>query len=449
PGLEDGVGELHEDDVAASLPMDRFVADRYGLRLALYAEDLVRAQGAPRCAVGVRALTRVPQGTVVVPKAGARGAWARLPRPMEEQVIEAWRILPHAGTLIIQGLANPFPESARSFPGLIVLIGARPTDPTTGRVPLPEIPLPTAPEGAGSTGPREREYALGPLATEVADEVLEADWPRRPATVPVVPAVARKARERYLANRLGIAWSGLAEPGKPSPVEVLGSMATASLPAGGHARLLAAVHRLRAQETALYDIDVVTAEVAHEMLAEWLRVSAAQAFTHGTWLITSPAGERALDQRMRSRSASGGLYTLQARLLARATQRVGAENLRVLNIVEDIRLWRNRDGVMRYNPVPGRAEEGLIVLVRPELEEGGRRLVLVDARAARLKALERIRLPDVELPAARVTAARYHPVTSRSIAAPLGDDEAVLLSVPAPEGAGRVIVVKVRTQKVQ
>ena len=168
---------------------------RYGIELELFAEDLQRAAGAPRGAVGVRAVTREPSGSIVVPRANAQGAWQRIPRPMREQSVEAYRIVPHAGTLLVQGLGNPFPESAASYPGLILLIAMRPTNPETGRVatPDPGRPVPPGPVGAG--GIEEREYELGPLATEVIDEVLVAGWPKRPATIPVPrPRPARRAR---------------------------------------------------------------------------------------------------------------------------------------------------------------------------------------------------------------------------------------------------------------
>jgi hypothetical protein len=130
---------------------------------------------------------------------------------------------------------------------------------------------------------------------------------------------------------------------------------------------------------------------------------------------------------------------------------VAAKNLHALAIVEDLRFWRHTDGkTQRQIPVLGTAEEGIVVLVRPELDAGpgGARLVTVDAQAARLKALEALLLPDVEQPAATITVPRHHPVQRRQAAAPLGDGEALLLTLPSPEGTGRAIVVGVRVRRI-
>ena len=99
-------------------------------------------------------------------------------------------------------------------------------------------------------------------------------------------------------------------------------------------------------------------------------------------------------------------------------------------------------------PHCGTAEEGFVVLVRPELEVDGKRLVTVDAQAARLRALEPMRLPEVELEAATITVPRHHPPQRKLAAAPLGDAEALLLTMPAPEGAGRVVAVMVRVRRI-
>ncbi len=420
---------------------------RYGIDLDLFAEDLQRAEGAPRSALGVRAVTRRPSGSIVVPRPNAQGAWQRIPRPMAEQVIEAYRVVPHAGTLLVQGLGNPFPESAQTHPGLILLIAVRPTNPATGRVATPDPGRPVAPGMAPTNGIEEREYDLGPLATEVVDEVLVAGWPKRPATIPIAPAAARKARETWMSTQLGSAWARLAEPGTPSPVKVRGDVASAALTTEGHKLLEAAVQRMREADKALYEIDVVTAEVTEALQTEWLRQSAGTPFTPDTWMVAG-SGARALDALMRTQASQGGLYTLQSRLLARATQKVGARNLRTLSIVGDLRLWRGQSG-LRYIPVPGLAEEGIVVLVRPGLEVDGKRQVTIEANAARLSALEQIEMPNVEVAAAKVTIPQHFPRQSRNAAPRLGDDEALVLSLPAPEGAGRNVLVKVRVTKVQ
>lgn len=152
---------------------------------------------------------------------------------------------------------------------------------------------------------------------------------------------------------------------------------------------------------------------------------------------------------MRAPATGSRLYVLQSKLFARATQKVAATNLHTLTIVEDLRFWRHIDGTtQRLIPVLGTAEEGIAVLVRPELETEGKRLVTVDAQAARLRALEPMRLPEVEHEAATITVPRHHPRQRKLAAAPLGDDEALLLTMPAPEGAGRVVAVMVRVRRI-
>jgi len=422
---------------------------RYGLWLEIYAEDLAKAPGARRAAVGVRATTRVPQGSIVIRKQNAAGDLMRIPSPMAEQRLEVDRIIPHAGTLIVQGLSNPFPGSATSNPGLVLLFGVRPTAGRGTAAPTPDPPR----EGASVPGPgatEEREYDLGALADEVQDAVLDQDWPRRVASAPVPAATLRQAREAYLATSLGSAWSGLVPAGEASPVSVRGRMASARLTEERHAMLRRAVDAFRARETNLYQVEVLASETTDAGLAEWLELSAAQDYTPGTYLVTGPAGVQALAQRLRAPSGGSSLYVLQSNLLARATQKVAARNLHALTIVEDLRFWRHTDGTtQRQIPILGQAEEGIVVLVRPELETDGRRLVTVEAQVARLRALEPMLLPQVELEAAKITVPRHFPLQRRLGAAPLGDGEALLLTMPTPQGGGRVVVVMVRVIRVQ
>lgn len=423
---------------------------RYGVFLELFAEDLMNAEGARRAAVGVVARTRVPRGTVVVPRPTARLGYERIAQPMAEQRVEAVEILPHAGTMVVQGLSNPFPEVAAQWPGLLLVVAVRPADDGAGRTPMQD-PLRTteAPGSPPNGSTEEREYRLGPLATEVEDAVLVEGWPRRPLLEPVSPTAARRARERYLEVQLGATWSGIAEPGHTGPVAVEGEIATAALPPEAHARLKAAVDRLQAASTALYEVNVLTADVAEETASAWLGDADVVGFTPGTYLVTTAASERRLDERMRAEGMRGGLYAMSSRLLARATQKVAAHNLRALRIVQDLRFWRHKDGTLRYIPVAGIAEEGIAILVRPEMDDDGRRLVTIEALAARLRDLERLSLPDVEVDGGLITVARHHPVRSRRAAAPLGDEEAVVLTLPTPETSNRVILAKVTVRKLQ
>jgi hypothetical protein len=124
-------------------------------------------------------------------------------------------------------------------------------------------------------------------------------------------------------------------------------------------------------------------------------------------------------------------------------------NLRSHSFVRDLRVTRSADGRQRYRFLPGVAEEGLVLEVRPGLEEDGRTVVTARARAARLKAIESVRPEGVEQKAAAVQVPSYHPVSDRSTGSPLNDREALLLVLDVPAVKGRVIAVKITVKRVQ
>jgi tetratricopeptide (TPR) repeat protein len=421
---------------------------RYGLLLDVYAEDMPGFKDARRAAVSLEATTTHPLSSVVLPRERTDD-WQRLPKPMAAQTVGADQVLPHAGTLLLVGLANPFPESREAHPDLVVLLGVRAIEPggtAPGADPprAPVSPLPTAP---GDT--EERVYALSPLATEVRDEIVLEGWPQRPAAAPLPLQVVRAARENYLAERLGIDWGGLVQPGQPTPVRVEGERATARLKPESHQRLAGAVEWFRANEGTLFEVDVVAAEVEDGTLAAWLTVGAAQGFTPGTYHVTNPTAHAQLDQLMREAAGEGGMFAIQASLLARATQTILARNLHTYTIVENLHHYRMEDGRQRYVPVPGVTEEGIIVIARPELERDGRRRLIADARIARLRSIELVPLPGVEEDQARVQVPRHFPVGVRRAALDLADDHALLLTLPEPTGSGRVIVVKLQARRIR
>ncbi len=427
---------------------------RYGLWLDLYAEDRPMAAGAREAALGVYAATRVPQGTIVVPKPGSDAEWLRLPRPLAEQTMAAFRRIPHAGTLILHGLSNPYPPGNLTHPGLVVLLGVRPLEPSGRRSDVPDI-APTAVPGTGpltatGDGLEERDYDLGPLAFEVVDQVLDQAWPRRPASLPMPPAALRRARDAYLGTSLGQRWTEIAEPGAENPISVHGRIATARLMPSQHSIFEQAVTALRGQDTVLYQVDVVSAEVSDGTLAEWLRAANAQPFTKDGYHLTTPAEVQALEGPMRqSGTQTGGLFVVQARLLARATQKVAATNLHTLTIVEDLRVWLHTDGTQRQIPILGTAEEGLVVLVRPELEHGESRFVTAEVQAARLSNLESVLLPQVQQPAAKVSVPHHLPVQRKLAALDLTNEQGLLLTIPHPELPGRSVAVLIRVTRVQ
>ena len=90
-----------------------------------------------------------------------------------------------------------------------------------------------------------------------------------------------------------------------------------------------------------------------------------------------------------------------------------------------------------------------MVLVRPELGADGKRRVTVEAQAARLQALEALRLPEVEQAGATITVPRHFPVQRRQARSRSADGESLLLTLPSPEGSGRVILVSVRVRRIR
>jgi len=142
--------------------------------------------------------------------------------------------------------------------------------------------------------------------------------------------------------------------------------------------------------------------------------------------------------------AAGSRYGLQGRLLARATQRVAAKNLRVTTIVETPGLAARRRHAAT-DPVMGPAEEVSSCSCARISRPGGHASRHLQALAARLERLDRLRLPDLEREGATVTVPRHHPVASRSTGVSLGDEEAVLLALPVPEDPenGRILVCRV------
>jgi hypothetical protein len=144
------------------------------------------------------------------------------------------------------------------------------------------------------------------------------------------------------------------------------------------------------------------------------------------------------------------LYTLVGRHAARATQQIVLRRLATQSITRQMRVARSAlDGKQRFVPVPGMAEEGLIVQVRPWLEAEGRRMVSVRARAARLDVVERVPLKGVEAPGLLVDVPRWHPFQDKKTATLLADGEALLLRLPIPEHPTRALLVRVITRKLQ
>lgn len=426
---------------------------RYGLWLDVYAEDLAggRREAGERAAFSVHAEVRRPIGSHIVPRtSGPEMPWTRLP-VLAGHALEADPELPYFGTFVLLGLSNPFPPSRDAYPELVLLIGVRPQG--TG--------LPDPPPGPGTaprilpSDERTRDHDLGmALTLEMQDEVLTDDWPDRRSVGEPLPATKlREAREKHLAVLLTemAGLRGRATEGR-LPVVVHDTRATATLGPDEHQRLAAAVARLRTHENDLYRVDVLSAVVPRAQLQAWLDRPGVRAFDGGTWTLDAAAAA-AVDRELRPR-AGAELYGVQRQFLARATQLVSHARVTARTITRDLHVRVLGDGVQRYTPIPGLAEEGLLVEVRPDLDQDGRRFLYARARVARLRAIERRPYPKAAQPAAVYDVPVWfdgtHPGHSRRTAADIVDDsQALLLPLDLPGTPDQVVLVKVHAVKVQ
>jgi tetratricopeptide (TPR) repeat protein len=436
----------HADLPAPPLAVPGLEAARYGLRLDVYAEDLPRlSRATPRsAAVSVAARARLVLPSVVVKKADRGGDWTRLPK-FADTLVESDRRLPHAGTLVLYGLPNPFADSAAEYPDLVVLVSARPAGTEGAQAPLPDPP----PWQSPGSRKESQEHPLGPMGTEVIDDLVADGWPEdHGAASPALDATARRARDDHLATLLA-GRARLLSSGAPNPVSVRDGLASATAGDDEQVRLAAAVAWLASQEAALYDVDVRAFEVPDEALLPFTKRLGVTALPSGSGWLLSAGLAGPLDSELGRAEQGGGALSLVARQITRATQQIVLRRLQAHGITSQMRVVRGAGDAQRLVPVPGVAEEGLLVQVRPGLEDDGRRVVTVRVRAARLKAIESVPLRGVEIEGAAVDVPRWHPLQDRSAAAAIADGEALVLAVPIPAQPGRTLLVRVTTRKLQ
>jgi hypothetical protein len=423
---------------------------RSGLWLEVYAEDLARSASpqAQALAFAVQARVRQPRGSHVVPRSSqADVPFTRLPI-LAEQSLEAFHELPHFGSFVLFGIENPFPATRADHPELFLLVGARPAGTET-----PDPPRETAPRIRPSDE-RTRDYDLGAALTlEVQDDVVSEDWPdRRPLADPLPPSKIREARERQLAAVLTqMAGLGGRLEGNTLPVNVHDTRASATLPPEDHARLAEAVRQLRLRDNDLYAVDVLSTVVPRARLEGWLAVEGAKRLDGGAWRLEPPAVET-LDRQMRAHRSPFGLFVTSRRLFARATQLVAHVAIRTLSLTKDLRVRTLDEGVRRYAPVPGVAEEGLIVEVRPDIDNAGVRAVYVRARAARLKSIEPRPYPGAPKGGAQYDVPMWFETSQGSharLTVPeiLDDRTAVLLPLELPGEPEQAVAVLVAIRK--
>ncbi len=432
---------------------------RYGLFLDLYAEDMPgrKGPGNDRSALSVLARVTMPHplyASHVVPRPSRpHPDWTRRPILLERS-IESDREVPHYGTFVLQGIPNPFPGSNQEFGELMVLIGT-----TLKGTPVPDPPRETTQPAIVPADLDSRDYRLGPLSTEVGDQMVAQDWPAlRTVAEGLSEADLRRLRDDNLANILmQLAGIDAAGPGAADSVVVQDHLVHATMSRDSHIRLQQAVQRLRSHENDLYQVLVQSAEISNTLWKKWTAIEGVQPNSEGNFRIQG-AARKAIEAEMGAVMKRPGMFNTRRVQPARATQMVTHIHLRSHHITKDLYRRLLDHGKERFTAIPGVAEEGLVVEVRPkvEFEQGGMgaRRVRVRARAARLKAIEQRTYPKTKLASAIYDVPVWYTGT-KSTHSEAGDDEILdndtLLMLPLiyPGAPDRRIVIIVGVRKTQ
>jgi tetratricopeptide (TPR) repeat protein len=420
----------------------------YGLDLEIFAEDLPRLEGG-KAALSVVATVRRPDRPRVLPLASGP---ARVP-VLLAQTVEADRTVPHAGSLLLLGLSNPFlgtgaagDPSGGSHPDLLVLVSVRPASADGGPAPSPDVPsdrpapLPRIVPGERTT----REHDLGVLGTEVEDQPPPEDWPASPSSRAPPRETSRLAREAFLAGtlkeRAGVGPSD-------GQVTVREGRVSATLGVYGHLRLEAELDALRREQDAVFEVAVLSVEATADRAERLLRADgvrelpAAGPASYRTYALT-PEASAAFEEQAPKAALASSPFATRARLAARHTQLVTARALAVRDLVEDFRVVRRSDGTLRALPVNGTAEEGLVVTLRPLGHDGGASTLHVAATLARLERVEPWR-PSAGPQPAPILEAPRHQVEGALARLRIGPDEAILLAIPSPgTGGARTVLLR-------
>jgi hypothetical protein len=415
----------------------------YGVDLETYAEDLPGFPG--EAAVSVSAVVRRPD----------RARALQTPSGLVRQPVflvqssEADRRVPHSGSLMLLGLANPFRmaatddgSSSSTYPDLFVLVAARPVA-RDGTAAAPDLPPPASP--AERVVPDERgtrEADLGPLGT-IVDQPPPEDWPTTPLAAGARPEAAEAAREAFLAGYLRDAAQIGPERGT---ILVRDGKVTADLLPGDHALLTPQVDALVKDEGRLFGLRVLATEAQADRVATWLRAAGANLTPLSGGrpppihvLDAAPAAR--LEERLAAQGESQSLYALDARLLARHTQLVTAVSVRSRSIVSDFRVEAGRT-----LPVLGTLDEGAVVTVRPVSYHSGLVMLSVHATLARVEKVEPWKPAGAPGEAPTVDVPRHATEPLGALAA-IGENQTLVVVVPAPATDGaRVVLVRVRRE---
>jgi tetratricopeptide (TPR) repeat protein len=427
--------------------------ETYGLEVEVYAEDLPGLPG--RAALSAVATVRRPDRARALPQTGGI---ARVPVLLSQQV-EADRVVPHAGSLALLGLSNPFLGTGAagdlaggSHPDLVVLVAVRPASTGGGPAETPDVPRETsAPPPRIVPGERvTREHDLGAIGSEIADEPPPEDWPATPASRAGPGEAATGAREAFLGGTL----RERAEIPAGEAIVVREGRVTATLAPWLHGKLQAEVERLRAEEETVFEVSVVAAETRSDRVQALLagegvrEVPVPGAASARVYALSSSAAA-ALDERLPRVVEASSPFAARTRLAARHTQLVTARAVSVRDIVEDFRVVRRPDGTLRALPVNGTAEDGLVATLRPLAHADGSATLHVGATLARVERVEPWR-PSGGPGTAPLLDAPRHQVERAAAHLRLAPGESILLAIPSPgTGGARTVLLRASVRRLE
>ena len=418
----------------------------YGLDLELYGEDLVGG-GRKDAAISIAARVRRPDRPRLAPLAGG---WVRLPVFVEQQSGTDHR-LPHGASVVLFGLSNPFraggyagDATGGTHPDLLVVVSARPgAAAATPDVAAPPIVAPdvAAPAPVVPSEISTRDYDLGVIGHDLADEPPPEDWPMSTFGAARGPA-GLGSRDAFLAGWIA---DQARLPAGEGPILVRDGKATVTASVGTHGRLAAIVETLLAPASRTVRVDLETIELPAERVKALLQeVRAKPAAPEQRVHLFDAAATTALDDRLAPLRSPGGAYAFSARLAARHTQLVTGRSVRSRAIVEEIRSDRRPDGTVVLTPVNGSVEEGAVVSVRPVVWSAGMVSIYATALIADVEKIDEWR-PDGLPATSPLVALPRHRVERAAAVGALAEGESLVLVVPAPGTDGsRVVLVRVR-----
>lgn len=411
----------------------------YGLWLDLYAEDLPNAEsGWPRSAVSLVARTRMPTHAPIVPRRAAPDMpHTRIPQ-LGEHRREIDIELPHHGTLVVLGLPNPLVPSNATAQELVILMSVRRKD---------DI----APDPSNKTDERilpdpysQRQYELGALATEVFDHLIGETWPEI-ASANVLSSDERMLdRNDYLASVL-VKLARLEKEDRDA-LSVADGRCAATLTKEQHVRVDRATRALRAHEADLYRVEANWQELSSADWTRWVASPGVTSAGPGVFRV-APGTETPLDEI----EDVGRLFAGSDSMLARATQRVGIRRLQERTIVRDIRIVPMDDGV-RLVPEVAPVHQGVVIEARPGLDREGVRSVQIRVRSARWEGIERRAHPGTDAAGIEVPVwkrSQGDALADRVVSEIVGDDDVIVLGLPVPGDAARILGVRIQVRKIQ